>query len=58
MRSISGDTASKVRWGFQQCLSRPPSSDEVQILSAYAQKHGFDKLARLLLNLNEFSFVD
>ncbi len=58
MRSISGDTASKVRWGFQQCLSRPPSSDEVQLLTAYAQKHGFDKLARLLLNLNEFSFVD
>ncbi len=58
MQSISGDTASKVRWGFQQCLSRPPSSDEVQLLTAYAQKHGFDKLARLLLNLNEFSFVD
>jgi len=47
-----------VRWAFQQCLSRQPSKDELQLLTSYAEKHGFDKLARLLLNLNEFSFVD
>ncbi len=59
IQSISvKDTASKVRWAFQQCLSRQPSTDELQLLTSYAEKHGFDKLARLLLNLNEFSFVD
>ena len=58
MQSVPGTLADKLQWAFEQCLARPPKPDELQILVNYAQKHGLDKTARLLLNLNEFSFVD
>jgi hypothetical protein len=39
-------------------FNRPPSAKERVRLSAYAIKHGLANLCRLLLNANEFVFVD
>lgn len=58
MQSMPGSNRDKLQWAFEQCLGRPPKPDELQILVDYASRHGLDKTARLLLNLNEFSFVD
>lgn len=53
-----GDVNQKVESGFEKCLVRKPSHDELQSLVSYTKKFGYPSLARLLLNLNEFSFVD
>jgi hypothetical protein len=58
MQLVPGTLADQLQWAFAQCLGRPPKPDELQLLVHYAGKHGLDKTARLLLNLNEFSFVD
>lgn len=39
-------------------LGRPPSPGEAKDLTAYAEKHGLANLCRLLVNSNEFLFVD
>jgi len=38
--------------------NRPPTSEEAEELGGYARKHGLANLCRLLLNSNEFMFVD
>ena len=37
---------------------REPRADERLLLVAYAQKHGLAAMCRVLLNSNEFMFVD
>ena len=48
----------QVRRAFEFALSRPPSKDEWQPLVEYAQREGLENTCRVLMNLNEFSFVD
>jgi hypothetical protein len=52
------DESAQVRRAFELALSRPPSEDELAPLTAYAAKEGLENACRVLLNLNEFSFVD
>jgi len=61
----SGDADSKaavsdtqVRRAFRLAISREPSMQELSQLTTYARQHGLPATCRLLLNLNEFSFVD
>lgn len=39
-------------------LGRQPSSEELVLLTQYAQRHGLANACRLLINMNEFVFVD
>jgi hypothetical protein len=48
----------QVHWAFRLALSRSPSGVEVQTLAAYAGVHGMAQTCRLMLNLNEFTFID
>jgi hypothetical protein len=48
----------QVDFAFRLALSRSPSNDELQDLTAYANEHGMISVCRLLMNLNEFVFVD
>ena len=48
----------QVARGFRDALGRPPSEDELAPLVEYATRFGLANYCRLLLNLNEFSFVD
>jgi hypothetical protein len=43
---------------FRLALGRIPSASERQALAAYARKRGLAYACRLILNLNEFVFVD
>jgi hypothetical protein len=43
---------------FRLALRRPPTAAEAQALSAYAREHGMSNACRVILNLNEFVFVD
>jgi hypothetical protein len=43
---------------YQLALNRAPRKAEAAELAAYARKHGLANLCRLILNSNEFMFVD
>ncbi|HEY8505970.1 MAG TPA: DUF1553 domain-containing protein [Gemmataceae bacterium] len=48
----------QVELGFRLALGRPPTEEEASALGAYAREHGLKNACRVLLNLNEFVFVD
>ncbi len=48
----------QISLAFALAYSRPPSRNETELLAAYAAKHGMANLCRLLLNSNEFVFVN
>ena len=56
-REASGIGA-QVQHAVSLALCRPATPDEIKLLSSYAQQHGLANLCRLLMNLNEFTFVD
>jgi hypothetical protein len=48
----------QVRSAVRLVLGRPAADREVTLFTGYLQKHGLENLCRLLLNTNEFLFVD
>ncbi|MBI3414430.1 MAG: DUF1549 domain-containing protein [Verrucomicrobia bacterium] len=43
---------------YELALHRPPTANELKELAAYATKHGLANACRLILNSNEFMFVN
>jgi hypothetical protein len=39
-------------------FSRPPTSEEYSLLSSYAARHGLLNFCRMIINSNEFLFVN
>ncbi|QIF06181.1 DUF1553 domain-containing protein [Roseimicrobium sp. ORNL1] len=56
-RETSGKEA-QVQRAVALSLCRPATTEEIPTLTAYAEEHGMANLCRLLMNLNEFNFVD
>jgi len=57
--SGAGSTsAERVREAFRLALGREPTQQEVTQLAAYADEFGLPNTCRVILNLNEFVFVD
>lgn len=54
----AGRRGEQVRRAFLLALGREPSAEEEETLVGYAQKEGLPNACRLILNLNEFAFVD
>jgi hypothetical protein len=50
--------AGSVKRAFQLALARDPKPDELTALEAYAKREGLENACRVILNLNEFSFID
>ena len=48
----------RVRRAVELAFSRPATTEEVVLLSAYTDRHGLANTCRLILNLNEFVFVN
>ncbi|MCA9163037.1 MAG: tryptophan--tRNA ligase [Planctomycetales bacterium] len=48
----------QVRLGLRQTMSRPASDAEVREFTEFARQHGLPNACRVMLNLNEFVFVD
>lgn len=48
----------RVEQAFFTALGRRPTASELETLTALAKQHSLADLARVLFNLNEFSFVD
>jgi len=52
------DPAKEVALLYQWILGRAPTAKETQAVSGYACRHGLANACRVLLNSNEFVFVD
>ena len=48
----------QIRAAFALTLGRPPASDEAREWLDYATRHGMTNFVRMLLNSNEFLFVN
>jgi hypothetical protein len=59
-RSVApvGTLEDQLTAAFERAVSRSPTPDECSLLLEYARQHGLPNTCRLLLNLNEFVFVD
>ncbi|HWG41770.1 MAG TPA: DUF1553 domain-containing protein [Gemmataceae bacterium] len=53
-----GDLPAQVIAAYRLALGREPTAEERRVLIEYARKHGMANICRLMLNTNEFSFVD
>jgi hypothetical protein len=58
LETTSNDLTAQVQRGYYEALGRPPSAADANALTAYARKFGLANCCRVLLNLNEFAFVD
>jgi hypothetical protein len=50
--------AAQVSTAFREAIGRDATSGELQELVPFTEMHGLSNLCRLLMNLNEFAFVD
>jgi hypothetical protein len=54
----TSDKSEQVNLMFRWALARPPTVEERDAVVEYMQAHGLANACRLVLNLNEFAFVD
>jgi hypothetical protein len=57
-RECPDDLSTQVVRAFRLAIGRTPSESEAASLRAFASAHGLPNACRVLLNLNEFTFID
>jgi hypothetical protein len=55
---MGSDLPSRVRAVYRLALGREPAPRECELLTAYAARHGLANACRIVLNSNEFMFVN
>ncbi len=58
VKKLGADTREQVTAAFRIALARSPTGRELDALTRYADRHGLANACRVILNLNEFAFVD
>ncbi len=58
LQSLHDEPAAQIEAAYRLALGRKPRAAESQALVAYAAKHGLANACRVILNSNEFMFVD
>ena len=58
VEKLAPDTRGRLTEAYRLALGRNPSADELKELTAYANRHGLANACRVLLNSNEFLFVN
>ena len=58
LREAENNLEGQVRYGFRLVCGRDPDAAESAALLDYAGTHGLPALTRIMLNMNEFVFVD
>ena len=58
LESLAKTAEDRVTLACELALNRPPSHEEIADLVAYAEKHGLANFCRLILNSNEFMFIN
>jgi hypothetical protein len=54
----SATLAGQIGAAYELILGRPATPHEIELVSQYAKKHGLANAVRMLLNSNEFMFVN
>jgi len=57
-REAPADAAAQVRLLHDLALSRPATANELKVVVTYADKHGLANAVRVILNSNEFMFIN
>lgn len=55
---MGDDLPTRVTAAYRLALARSPASDELELLVSHARKFGLASACRLIVNTNEFHFVD
>jgi mono/diheme cytochrome c family protein len=55
---LKGDMSAQVREAFRLAIQRDPTPAELAKLTAFAKEQGLENTCRVLMNLNEFVFVE
>ena len=58
VQTMGGDTPQQLTAAYRLAFGRSPSPPELRTLVAVAENHGLANACRLILNTNEFVFVD
>jgi hypothetical protein len=58
LQTSSGNLHEQLAWAIQLAFGRPANDHEVAALAEYAAKYGLANACRVLLNSNEFMFVN
>ena len=58
VNTAAPDNPHRITFAFRLALGRSPSPDELEALVTYTREHGMGQTCRVILNLNEFAFVD
>jgi hypothetical protein len=54
----AADTPARIRRAFELCFQRPPTSTELQAAQTLVTEQGLFALCRMLMNANEFVYLD
>jgi hypothetical protein len=57
-REAEGDAEQRVRRAYALAYAREPAAEELRVLLPFVERHGLAELCRVLLNSNEFLYVD
>src|SRR5205807_933921 len=57
-KRLTGADAEKIRQAYRILYGRSPAPDEAQLATAFIAKSGWKEYARVLLNANEFNWVN
>ncbi len=58
LEATPGDLPTKIARAYEEATGRPANEQELQLLVSFAEEHGLPNLCRVLLNMNEFVFVE
>jgi len=58
VEKLGRDDGERASAAVRLALARDPTPSEREALTAYAKEHGLANACRVILNLNEFVFVD
>jgi hypothetical protein len=58
LEAIAPDMPGRLKAAFELAYGRPPTDGEIAVLSEYARRHGLTNACRLIVNSNEFLFVN
>jgi hypothetical protein len=58
LTKLSADPKHQIDWAYRLAFSRSPTVVELKAVLAYRQKYGLANACRILLNTNEFMFVE
>ena len=53
-----GELNAQIKTAYELALGRAPAASEARALKTYAARHGLANTCRLILNSNEFMFVN